>query len=103
MYTLIITGPIGAGKSTQYKLAMQSLGGGAVFVPEFLDDPDKESSQRASENLKLWIDRKMSLLDFQKYIRECQDRILSRVGNSGSMVRVMERLPSAASSLPRLL
>lgn len=98
MYSIVITGPIGAGKSTQCKMIMEKLGAGAVFIPEFLDDPDKDRAQQAKQNLESWIEGKLPFLEFQKYISECQDRILSGVSPSnageGSVVRVMERLPS---------
>lgn len=109
-YTIVVTGPIGAGKSTQCELLLRSLGDGCVMVPEFLDDPDTERAKAAKRMLKDWIEGKETFLDFQRFISDSQDLILSRIesdyssrseagagsgpGSSCVRVRVMERIPS---------
>lgn len=98
-YTVVITGPIGAGKTTQCTSLVNSLKD-SVFVPEFLDDTEGNHAEEARLMLKNWIAGTVSLIDFQGYIASSQDRILSRLHNMykdrPDVVFVMERLPSDA-------
>lgn len=83
-YTVVVTGPIGAGKSTvtkaiakQYKMPR---------IPEFV-----ETQVDGLQKLQDWISGKLSESDFQRYIVESYDKACSIA--SDCSIRVFERSP----------
>lgn len=102
-YTVVITGPIGSGKSTQCRMLEDSNPGQWTLIPEFIDDPDPRHAKIARDKLKAWVASPKtpeSFLDFQKFIAGAQDRLLSTAAKRQQATvkgRILERLPSDAA------
>lgn len=86
MYTLAITGPIGAGKSSLIKNLKKKLN--CSIIPEYIDgDPIF-----GLEMLKRFIDGKISSLTFQSYILDYYANIICNENNYENIV-LLEKLP----------
>lgn len=70
LYYFVITGTIGVGKSTLYRLLKEYLGkkygADVIFIPEYIDGKNKEL---AHQLLQMYLDKRLSDSSFQNYIQ----------------------------------
>lgn len=83
-YSIVITGPIGAGKTTIARAVSNQYG--FQFVPEYIDGHPQ--GQRALES---WRSGEITLDEFQEFIIRAQEMINERV--ESCQARVFERSP----------
>ena len=88
-YTLVISGPIGAGKSTMLKMLKYHFRKKRLnfaIVPEYL-----EGMKTGKAMLNEWTQGKITLSEFNHYVMDSIDILNKRA--SHSRIRIMERAP----------